>query len=156
MTNRIDIQLHDQALRQRLADLLRAVTDTLPVMRSIAAELLAETEFAFMDEGPGWPQLSPATVAAREAKGRGPHPILQVTNALARSITTRADRTQAQIGSNLVYAAIQQLGGQAGRRTGRVRIPARPYLPITPGGQLKPAARQAIVDVLLTALSQDR
>ncbi|WP_458022016.1 phage virion morphogenesis protein, partial [Pseudomonas aeruginosa] len=71
--------------------------------------------FAFMDEGPGWPQLSPATVAAREAKGRGPHPILQVTNALARSVTTWADRNEAGIGSNLVYAAIHQFGGDAGR-----------------------------------------
>ncbi|WP_260331085.1 phage virion morphogenesis protein [Pseudomonas aeruginosa] len=56
--------------------------------------------------------------------GRGAHPILQVTNALARSITTRADRDQAQIGSNLSYAAIQQLGGQAGRGR-KVAIPAR-------------------------------
>ncbi len=154
MTTRIDVELDDQEVRQRLALLLRSVTDTLPVMRGIAAELLAETEFAFMDEGPGWPQLSPATVAAREAKGRGPHPILQVTNALARSITTQADRSQAQIGSNLVYAAIQQLGGQAGRRSGRVQIPARPYLPITPGGQLKPQARQAILDVVMQALTR--
>lgn len=69
MTTRIDVELDDQEVRQRLAVLMRSVTDTLPVMRGIAAELLAETEFAFMDEGPGWPQLSPATVAAREAKG---------------------------------------------------------------------------------------
>ncbi|WP_237043547.1 phage virion morphogenesis protein [Pseudomonas aeruginosa] len=117
MTTRIDVELDDQEVRQRLAVLMRSVTDTLPVMRGIAAELLAETEFAFMDEGPGWPQLSPATVAAREAKGRGPHPILQVTNALARSVTTWADRNEAGIGSNLVYAAIHQFGGDAGRVT---------------------------------------
>ncbi|MEX6661538.1 phage virion morphogenesis protein, partial [Pseudomonas aeruginosa] len=60
---------------------------------------------------------APATVAAREAKGRGPHPILQVTNALARSVTTWADRNEAGIGSNLVYAAIHQFGGDAGRVT---------------------------------------
>ncbi|MEK2633766.1 phage virion morphogenesis protein [Pseudomonas aeruginosa] len=35
---------------------------------------------------------------------------------MARSITTRADRDQAQIGSNLSYAAIQQLGGQGWAR----------------------------------------
>lgn len=51
MTTRIDVELDDQEVRQRLAVLMRSVTDTLPVMRGIAAELLAETEFAFMDEG---------------------------------------------------------------------------------------------------------
>ncbi|ACA57673.1 phage virion morphogenesis protein [Pseudomonas aeruginosa] len=155
MANRIELELVDREVQERLAALYAAVTDTLPLMRGIAAELLAETEFAFMDEGPGWPQLSPVTVAARAAKGRGAHPILQVTNALARSITTRADRDQAQIGSNLTYAAIQQLGGQAGRGR-KVTIPARPYLPVLRNGQLKPSARDAVLDVLLAALSQGR
>lgn len=99
--------------------------------------------------------MSPVTVAARAAKGRGAHPILQVTNALARSITTRADRDQAQIGSNLTYAAIQQLGGQAGRGR-KVTIPARPYLPVLRSGQLKPSARDAVLDLLLAVLSQGR
>lgn len=155
MANRFDIQLDDQELRERLEALIGAVTDTLPMMRGIAAELAAETEFAFMDEGPGWPQLAPATVAAREAKGRSAHPILQVTNALARSITTQADRDQAQIGSNLIYAPIQQLGGEAGRDH-QVEIPAREYLPITRDGQLKPGARQAVLDIVTTLLTQRR
>lgn len=155
MANKFDIQLDDQELRDRLEALLGAVTDTLPMMRGIAAELAAETEFAFMDEGPGWPQLAPATVAAREAKGRGAHPILQLTNALARSITTQADRDQAQIGSNLIYAAIQQLGGKAGRGH-KVVIPARGYLPVTSNGQLKPNARQAVLDTVMAALTRPR
>ncbi|WIK47287.1 hypothetical protein OI911_34470 [Pseudomonas aeruginosa] len=51
MTTRIDVELDDQEVRQRLAVLMRSVTDTLPVMRGIAAELLAETEFAFWTRG---------------------------------------------------------------------------------------------------------
>lgn len=155
MADRFDIQLDDEELRERLASLMASVSDTLPMMRGIAAELAAETEFAFMDEGPGWPQLAPATVAAREAKGRSAHPILQVTNALARSITTQADRDQAQIGSNLIYAPIQQLGGEAGRDH-QVEIPAREFLPITSGGQLKPNARQAVLDLVMAELLQQR
>ncbi|WGW41038.1 hypothetical protein P7I86_09155 [Pseudomonas aeruginosa] len=69
MANRIELELVDREVQERLAALYAAVTDTLPLMRGIAAELLAETEFAFMDEGPGWPQLSPVTVAARAARG---------------------------------------------------------------------------------------
>lgn len=70
MANRIELELVDREVQERLAALYAAVTDTLPLMRGIAAELLAETEFAFMDEGPGWPQLSPVTVAARAARAR--------------------------------------------------------------------------------------
>ncbi len=36
MTTRIDVELDDQEVRQRLAVLMRSVTDTLPVMRGIA------------------------------------------------------------------------------------------------------------------------
>ena len=39
-------------------------------------------------------------------------------------------RDSAVIGSNLEYAAIHQLGGQAGRNKA-VEIPARPYLFLT-------------------------
>ena len=40
------------------------------------------------------------------------------------------DNDSAVIGSNLEYAAIHQLGGQAGRNKS-VEIPARPYLFLT-------------------------
>ena len=39
-------------------------------------------------------------------------------------------KLQIKIGSNLEYAAIHQLGGQAGRNKS-VEIPARPYLFLT-------------------------
>ncbi|KAF1024265.1 MAG: hypothetical protein GAK37_03163 [Pseudomonas sp.] len=155
MSNRLEMTVQDQAVQQRLTELLHVVSDSLPVMRGIAAELLAQTEFAFQDEGPGWPQLAPSTIAARKAKGRGAHPILQVTNALARSITTSAERGFAQIGSNLIYAPIQQLGGQAGRGHG-VTIPARAFLPITAQGQLTPSASRAILGILTAALAGGR
>ncbi|HGM8184670.1 TPA: hypothetical protein ACKQA3_004910 [Pseudomonas aeruginosa] len=59
MTTRIDVELDDQEVRQRLAVLMRSVTDTLPVMRGIAAELLAETEFAFFGRGAGLAAAQP-------------------------------------------------------------------------------------------------
>ena len=46
---------------------------------------------------------------------------------LASSINTYYDNDSAVIGSNLEYAAIHPLGGQAGRNK-KVRITARPYL----------------------------
>jgi phage virion morphogenesis protein len=55
---------------------------------------------------------------------------LQVEGQLVTSITTQYDNESAIIGSNLAYAAIHQLGGQAGKGK-RVAIPARPYLKLT-------------------------
>ena len=112
-------------------------------MRAMASELLAQTELAFADEGPGWPQLKPATVNAR--KGRA-HPILVLSNALARSITSASGRDFAQVGANVPYAAVHQLGSRDGH------TPARPFLPITAQRQLKPSAADAIMDILRRAL----
>ena len=67
------------------------------------------------------------TKTARRKTGHYPGQILQVSGQLAMSITTYYDNESAVIGSNKVYAAIHQLGGQAGRNKS-VEIPARPYL----------------------------
>lgn len=49
---------------------------------------------------------------------------------LASSVNTYYDNDSAVIGSNLEYAAIHHLGGQAGRNK-KVTVPARPYLMLT-------------------------
>ena len=46
-----------------------------------------------------------------------------------KQITIQYNNESAIIGSNKVYAAIHQLGGQAGKNK-KVTIPARPYLKI--------------------------
>lgn len=196
MTNTIEIKLDDAALRARLNGLMSALANTQPMMASIASELAAQTEMAFTDEGPGWPQLKPSTVKRRGSA----HPILQVSNALARSVTTQsgADYAQVGVGSNLSYPAIHQFGGTIKRKgkagSGRLRndakgnllrqsghsnlavfanskhkrysernyqgkdysieIPARPFLPITADGQLKPTALDAVMGVLQQFLTK--
>ena len=52
---------------------------------------------------------------------------MQVQGQLASSVNTQYDDESVVIGSNLPYAAIHQLGGQAGKNK-KVEIPARPYL----------------------------
>ena len=47
-----------------------------------------------------------------------------------KQITIQYDNESAIIGSNKVYAAIHQLGGQASKNK-KVTIPARPYLKLT-------------------------
>ena len=47
-----------------------------------------------------------------------------------KQITIQYNNESAIIGSNKVYAAIHQLGGQAGKNK-KTTIPARPYLKLT-------------------------
>ena len=47
-----------------------------------------------------------------------------------KQITIQYNNESAIIGSNNVYAAIHQLGGQAGKNK-KTTIPARPYLKLT-------------------------
>ncbi|MFT0211820.1 phage virion morphogenesis protein [Pseudomonas sp. F1_0610] len=189
MTNSIHISLDNTALTQRISQIMRVLDNSQPMMAAIANELAAQTELAFIDEGPGWQQLRPSTVKRRKG---GAHPILQVSNALARSITTQSGQDFAIIGTNVPYAAIHQFGGRIQReaKQGTVRlrtdakgrllrqkghsnlavfakrshkratereynaqaysidIPARPFLPVTPDGQLKPRALDAVMTVL--------
>ena len=66
-------------------------------------------------------------------------------------MTTDYDSTHAVTGSNKVYAAIHQFGGEAGRSQS-VKIPARPYLPVTVDRKLQPEARQPVLDTILNHL----
>ena len=71
-----------------------------------------------------------ARFSRNNQKGTYPGLILQVTGQLASSVNTYYDDDSAVIGSNLDYAAIHQLGGQAGKGL-KAEIPARPYLQLT-------------------------
>jgi phage virion morphogenesis protein len=59
---------------------------------------------------------------------RGGKPLTNTAH-FRNSITARAYSDRAEIGTNVVYAAIHQFGGMAGRGR-KVAIPARPFLMI--------------------------
>ena len=90
------------------------------------------TEDNFKDEGrpEKWVDLSETTKKQRQKIGKYPGQILQVSGQLASSVSTAYDDNSAVIGSNLVYAAIHQLGGQTGKNK-KTTIPAKPYLKLT-------------------------
>ena len=124
----IEIKLDNKKVEEALLEISRKTSNLRPLMKNIAGIMADSTEENFKEEGrPKWQDLSEKTKTARKKPGHYPGQILQVSGQLALSITTQYDDESAVIGSNKVYAAIQQLGGQAGKNK-KVTIPARPYL----------------------------
>lgn len=64
-----------------------------------------------------------AAISRRLALGK----VLIDTGRLYKSINAKAFSDRAEIGTNVIYSAIHQFGGKAGRGH-KVTIPARPYL----------------------------
>lgn len=150
-----EINVDDKQIRNALDNLQTRLEDMSPLYRSIAHLLLSETLDNFANEGrPRWQQLSPVTIAIRTKLGTWPGKILDVhAGGLASSISTSSGSDFAMVGSNKVYAAIQQLGGNAGRNR-KVKIPARPFLPITESKELQQTTQHGIMELLNEYLSE--
>lgn len=124
----IEIKIDNKKVEKALLEIAQKTSNLRPLMKNIAGIMADSTEENFKEEGrPKWKDLSEKTKTARKKTGHYPGQILQVSGQLALSVTTQYDDTSAIIGSNKVYAAIHQLGGQAGKNK-KTTIPARPYL----------------------------
>ena len=130
--NPIEIKIDNQEVSKRLIELAHKGENLRPLMKNIAGIFAYSTEENFANEGrpDKWLDLSERTKKQRKKSGHWPGQILQVSGQLASSISTYYDDESAIIGSNLDYAAIHQLGGQAGKNKS-VSIPARPYLKLS-------------------------
>lgn len=128
----IEIEFDNKEVHEKLLDLAKKTENLRPLMKNIAGIFAYSTEENFKKEGrpEKWLNLAESTKKQRTKKRKWPGQILQVEGKLAASINTFYDNDSAVIGSNLEYAAIHQLGGQAGRNKS-VEIPARPYLKLT-------------------------
>ena len=130
----IEIEFDNKEVHEKLLDLAKKTENLRPLMKNIAGIFAYSTEENFKEEGrpDKWLDLAESTKKQRTKKRKWPGQILQVEGKLAASINTYYDNDSAVIGSNLEYAAIHQLGGQAGRNKS-VEIPARPYIFLTDG-----------------------
>jgi phage virion morphogenesis protein len=127
MTFRISIDT--TAISQALSGLSKAVDDMTPIMRQLGNDLAAITEQNFDSEGARIAAKWKPSRRAIEQKGQ----TLRKDGHLVASISVGGpDHVQEVgpnyvfVGTNVVYAAIHQLGGQAGRGR-KVTIPARPF-----------------------------
>ena len=128
----IEIKLDNKEVEQKLQELAKKSSNLKPLMKNIAGIFASTAEDNFAEEGrpDKWIDLSEVTKKQRKKIGKYPGQILQETGQLASSVNTYYDNDSTVIGSNLEYAAIHQLGGQAGKNKS-VTIPTRPYLKLT-------------------------
>ncbi|HBF31654.1 phage virion morphogenesis protein [Rhizobium sp.] len=124
--------IDDADMREKLAALIAKMQRAEGFYKNVGEHLLNSVKDNFEAEtapdGTRWKALSQATRDLRSKKyGNAPTTILRASGDLMNSINMQASGTDVRIGSSLVYAAIHQFGGDAGRGN-KVNIPARPYL----------------------------
>jgi phage virion morphogenesis protein len=150
----IDIDLPYGHIIQQLRELLARVEHREELMKKLGGTMHSAVEDNFASQGrPAWPELHPGTIESRIKDKKWPGHILQRTGQLATSIQQAYDNDSAAVGTNVVYAAIHQFGGQTKPHVikpkfkralafGGVvvrqvqhpgsKIPARPFLALTP------------------------
>ncbi|PZO81606.1 MAG: phage virion morphogenesis protein [Mesorhizobium amorphae] len=112
----IRIVVDDAAAQGAIARLQAATTDLGPAMSAIGAALVTSTQRRFErqagPDGKGWKALSPRTANKRitSKRRRGTENILRVSGRLYSSIVSEASDTEVSVGTNVIYAAVQQLG----------------------------------------------
>lgn len=156
----IEATIEDAEWRRVTGEIIASGADASPLMGAIAGTLFDQTEANFAAEGrPKWLGIQPR-------KGRSGGKVLQDTGRLAASITPEHGPDHAQVGTNVVYARIHQLGGRTrphvivARRAKALAfggifrksvnhpgsvIPARPFLPVDGAGNLQPEAFAAVM-----------
>lgn len=123
----VSLTHNEKALQANLKAIARRCGSMRPAMAIIGETVRSSVVRNFEKGGrpEGWQPLSPVTEAMKKGgsilvgKGHG--------GGLLGSINARPGENAVLVGTNKVYAAIHQFGGQAGRGH-KVAIPARPYL----------------------------
>jgi phage virion morphogenesis protein len=107
MTVSINVKIDDQQVRQMLERLQQRMGDLSPVMRVIGEIVRTSVVKNFESGGrPRWP-------VSKRAAQQGGQTLIK-SSRLMKSITWKASRDSVAIGTNVLYAAIHQLGGKTG------------------------------------------
>lgn len=117
----IKVSIQDRGIREMLEGLQGRMGNLTPVMRAIGETVRTSVERNFEAQG------RPGKWLPSQRVLRSGGQTLSLTGRLRRSFSVQATGSRATVGTNVVYAAIQQMGGKAGRG-GQVTIPARPFM----------------------------
>ena len=123
---KLSVTLDADLAKATLVALSAKMKNMAPALKTVGQVIRTSIQKNFESGGrpQGWIRLSPAT----QKKRRGSK-ILVDTARLKNSIKVQASSDKVVVGTNVIYAAIQHFGGQAGRGR-KVRIPARPFMMI--------------------------
>ena len=142
------IEITSDTLTEALARISEALSDTAPLMQDIGEYMVKSTNDNFASgsdpDGKPWAPRTQATLdayAARKDKP-GPRPLIGPTKSLSGTISYEAGADDVTWGSNMIYAAVQQFGAEAGEfgaRMGVNKKGRRFFMPI-PWGNI-PARR---------------
>ncbi|MBI5634867.1 MAG: phage virion morphogenesis protein [Nitrospirae bacterium] len=163
----IEVKVDDKEVREMLSQLKERTGNLKPAMSIIGQIVRSSIIKNFEAEGrpQKWQPLSMATLylrigGASSKKKRGgtkvgairklaSHKVLQDTARLKNSINSNAFSDRVEIGTNVIYGAIHQFGGAAGRGK-KVTIPARPFLMVQ--DEDWPTIKNAVSDYLTKGL----
>ena len=133
-----NLQLNDKQW-QLMVQRLKQGMSPGPLLQIAGQVMRSSIEQTFRGQGSpagSWKPLAASTL--KRLKGRGGKMLIR-SGRLKNSVTYSVNGNVLTVGTNLVYARIQQQGGEAGRRGPfkkqdgrRARIPARPYLVFRP------------------------
>jgi phage gpG-like protein len=121
MADRV-VRVNDQDFKLKFSQFPRKVADGKTLLNVAWGVMQGSIARTFREEGypaKSWAPLSPRTIAARRNKNKGSIKMLRDKGILFNSITKEPIENTGQrlvIGTNLVYAAIHQFGGLAGRK----------------------------------------
>lgn len=160
------VELKADTVTAGLTRLGAQLGDLTPVMDQIGEYLVMSTKMRFPTgkgpDGAAWAPKSPTTMAAygaRKSNRVDPRPLFGPSGMLSSQIFHEAGPNQVEVGSNLVYAAVQHFGAGKGQFGSMANgspvpwgnIPARPFLGLDKGDEanilaligdfMQPAAR---------------
>jgi phage gpG-like protein len=157
------VTVHSAELQAALRALSNLGRDASPVLRSMGTTLKSITEGNFNSVGARY------RPAPWKKKRDGKASNLQQSTTLAKSFALAVTPTKATLSNPTVYAAIHQFGGEIVAKNSpllrfrsggrwwskkKVTIPARPFIPITPDGQLTPEASNLVARAGLRAIQR--
>lgn len=154
----IEIKLEDKILTEALNSLTGRLKNTKPLMVAIGAELQTQTDQNLKAgvgaDGNKFKPWSESWKEQRRKMKKSKGQILLLRGNLARSISRKVTNNSVIIGSNVKYARIHQLGGQAGRGR-KTTISARPYLPYA-NNRLQQGVEKNLFETVMIYLSKPR
>lgn len=170
------VTVQDREVLDALQALTKRMGNLKPALQAIGDDITERTKRRFETstgpDGTAWAPNSDATLGIYslrlgqshrkkdgslnkrgQARLAGKKPLID-TGELRRQIVPFASNSVLTVTATPAYAAIHQFGGQAGRGL-KVKIPARPFLPIKSNGDLYPQEQALILDTLQSFLMDD-